>query len=100
MGAMRRGEIQSDNKLWMTYGDLIIKMPRKNLVSVIEKEHAILTEQITKVRNEIKQKIKELIALQPAVLDMDPYVVKLLLQQQQIDTTAIEEDDEEDELEI
>ncbi len=38
MGAFRRGEIQSNNKLWMTYGDLIIKMPRKNLVNVIETE--------------------------------------------------------------
>ena len=40
VGAMRRGEVQSNNKLWMAYGDLMLKLPRKTLVSVIEKEQA------------------------------------------------------------
>ena len=43
IGAMRRGEVQSTNKLWMSYGDLIIKLPRKNVVSIIEAEQATLT---------------------------------------------------------
>ena len=38
LGAFRRGEIQSNNKLWMTWGDLFLKIPRKNLVSIIENE--------------------------------------------------------------
>ena len=42
MGALRRGEIQSNNKLWMSYGELIVKLPRKNMVSMIEKEQAEL----------------------------------------------------------
>ena len=63
MGAFRRGEIQSNNKLWMTYGDLIIKMPRKNLVSVIETEQTTLVEQITKVREDIKLKTAQLLKL-------------------------------------
>ena len=79
MGAMRRGEVQSNNKLWMSYGDLIIKMPRKNCVNLIEKEQAVLITQIEKVRAEIKQKTSELLIMQPALTDMDPYVIKLLL---------------------
>ena len=43
IGAMRRGEVQSTNKLCMSYGDLIIKLPRKNVVSIIEAEQATLT---------------------------------------------------------
>ena len=42
MGAFRRGEVQSNNKLWMTYGDLFVKLPRKNLVSIIENEQKVL----------------------------------------------------------
>ena len=42
MGALRRGEVQTNNKLWMSYGDLFVKLPRKNLVSVIEAEQAVL----------------------------------------------------------
>ena len=38
MGALRRGEIQTNNKLWMTWGDLFVKMPRKNMVALIEAE--------------------------------------------------------------
>ena len=54
MGAFRRGEVQTNNKLWMTYGDLFIKLPRKNLVGIIEKEQTTLVEQIEKVRSELK----------------------------------------------
>ena len=42
MGALRRGEVQTNNKLWMTYGDLFVKLPRKNLVNIIEAEQAVL----------------------------------------------------------
>ena len=79
LGAMRRGEVQTNNKLWMTWGDLVIKMPRKNLMNVIEAEQKILLDQITKVRNDMKAKTAELYRLQPAITDLDPYVVKLLL---------------------
>ena len=84
MGAFRRGEVQTNNKLWMTYGDLFIKMPRKNLVSLIEKEQKTLVDQIEKVRFELKEKTQLLLKIQPTLTDMDPYVVKLLLQQNQI----------------
>lgn len=80
MGAFRRGEVQSNNKLWMSYGDLFIKMPRKNMVSLIEDEQKILKDQIDEVRNDLKTKTSELLKIQPALTDMDPYVVKLLLQ--------------------
>ena len=38
LGALRRGEVQTNNKLWMSWGDLLVKMPRKNLVAVVEAE--------------------------------------------------------------
>ena len=49
MGALRRGEIQTNNKLYMSYGDLIIKMPRKNIVNLIETEQATLISEISSV---------------------------------------------------
>ena len=102
IGAMRRGEVQSNNKLWMSFGDLIVKMPRKNVVSLIEKEQATLVTQIDKVREELKAKTRELLRLQPALTDMDPYVVKLLLQQRNIETTKMtrQEGDSSDEEEL
>ena len=65
----------------MSYGDLFIKLPRKNLVSIIEKEQAILVKQIDETRRDIKTKTAELLKMQPDITDMDPYVVKLLLKQ-------------------
>ena len=35
--------------------------------------------EITQTRNAVKAKTKELLTLQPALTDMDPFVVKLLL---------------------
>ena len=64
----------------MSYGDLFIKMPRKNMVSLIESEQTILKDQIDEVRNELKSKTAELLKIQPALTDMDPFVIKLLLQ--------------------
>ena len=63
MGAFRRGEVQTNNKLWMTYGDLFIKLPRKNLVSIIENEQKILIDQINEVRNDLKKKTAELLKI-------------------------------------
>ena len=41
LGAFRRGEVQTNSKLWMTIGSgndsqMFVKLPRKNLVSMIE----------------------------------------------------------------
>ena len=63
----------------MSHGELIVKLPRKNLVSIIEQEQTQLTTQIDSVRDEIKLKTHKLLELQPNLTDMDPYVVKLLL---------------------
>ena len=80
LGALRRGEVQNSNKLWMIHGDSFFKLPRKNLLSVIEEEQKVLTEQIDKVRKDMKLRAKQLFMLEPALTDMDPYVVKMLLQ--------------------
>ena len=104
MGALRRGEIQTNNKLWMSYGDLFVKLPRKNLVSIIEGEQAILVKQIDKCRNEMKTKTAQLLKMQPELTDMDPYVVKLLLQQSEINQKknqeAVDSEDDEEELDL
>ncbi len=43
LGAFRRGEVQNNSKLWMTIGSgqdsqMFVKLPRKNLVTMIEQE--------------------------------------------------------------
>jgi len=43
LGAFRRGEVQTNNKLWMTIGSggdqqMFVKLPRKNLVQMLEQE--------------------------------------------------------------
>ena len=64
----------------MTYGDLIIKLPRKNLLNLIETEQGKLVKLIEEARRKLKQKTNDLLKLQPELSDMDPYVIKLLLQ--------------------
>ena len=68
----------------MTYGDLIIKLPRKNLLNIIETEQGKLAKLIEEARKKLKQKTSDLLKLQPELTDMDPFVVKLLLQQHTI----------------
>ena len=63
----------------MTYGDLIIKLPRKNLLNIIETEQGKLAKLIEEARKKLKQKTSDLLKLQPELTDMDPFVVKLLL---------------------
>lgn len=76
------------------------------MVSLIEDEQKILKEQIDDVRNELKVKTSELLKIQPALTDMDPFVVKLLLQQQGIErkkatkTKDSSEDEDDEELNI
>ena len=60
--AFRRQEIETDkSKLWYTMGSnasLMIKLPRKNAVQVIEAEQAKLIGLIDKTRAEIKTKTR------------------------------------------
>ena len=91
LGAFRRGEIQTNNKLWMqfststgpTAGNLFVKLPRKNLVSMLESEQVRLTALIEKNRQDVKGRVRELNALVGAEElyrgEMDPYVLKLLV---------------------
>ena len=101
LGAFRRGEIQTNNKLWVTIGTLQVKLPRKNAVDLIESEQVKLTKLIDDARNEIKQTSRDLLALQPNLTDMDPFTVKLLLEEQKSKRRATgsaidEESDESD----
>ena len=85
LGAFRRGEIQSDSKLWYAMGgngNMLVKMPRKNAVQMIEAEQTKLTKLIEETRSNIKQKTRELLTLQPNLSDMDPFTVELLLREQ------------------
>ena len=56
---------------------MMIKLPRKNIISMIEAEQVKLNGLIDKARTDIKQKIKDLIALGPDLSseEMDPYVI-------------------------
>ena len=39
LGAFRRGEVkQQSSKLWLSYGDQILKLPRKNIMSIVESD--------------------------------------------------------------
>ena len=96
LGAFRRGEIQTNNKLWVTINDLQVKMSRKNAVALIESEQVKLGKMIDKAREEIKQTTRELLTLQPNLSDMDPHTVKLLLTEQQKNKRGnIQEEDED-----
>ena len=87
LGAFRRGEIQANNKLWMTFGagdqSLMMKLPRKNVVAMLEAEQVKLNEVTDKNRQDIKAKVRALNQLGPelAAPDMDPYVLELLLRE-------------------
>ena len=61
---------------------MMVKLPRKNAVHMIEAEQAKLTGLINDTRAQIKQKTSELLKLSPNISDMDPYTVKLLLAEQ------------------
>ena len=39
LGAFRRGEVkQQSSKLWLSYGDQILKLPRKSIMSIVESD--------------------------------------------------------------
>lgn len=95
MGAFRRGEIQSSNKLWVQCDQLSVKLPRKNAVALIEAEQVKLTAMIDKTRQEIKQTTRDLLSLQPNLTEMDPATVSLLLAEQKV-KMIVEEDEESD----
>lgn len=95
LGAFRRGEIQSNNKLWVQVNELSIKLPRKNAVGLIEADQAKLMKLIDSTRAEIKSTARELLALQPNLTDMDPVTAKLLLAEQAASSKTISEEDEE-----
>ena len=74
---------------------MMIKLPRKNAVGVIEEEQVRLAKEIEQNRKAVKDKTREMIKLQPNLTDMDPYCVKLLLTEQKTKTID-EESDESD----
>ena len=62
---------------------MMVKLPRKNIVSMIEAEQVKLNGLIDKARSDIKLKVKDLISLGPDLSseEMDPYVIQLLLRE-------------------
>ena len=99
LGAFRRGEIQTDSKLWYALdGNMLTKLPRKNAVQMIENEQGKLMKLIDDTRNSIKEKTAELLTLQPNLSDLDPYTVKLLLaEQKRSSKNSISEENSDDE---
>ena len=79
-------------------GNMMVKLPRKNIVQIIEDEQAKLVKLIDETRAKIKNKTRELLTLQPNLSDMDPYTVKLLLAEQKKSTKGtIKEENSDDE---
>lgn len=78
----------------------MIKLPRKNILAIVEGDQVKLNKLIDDSRNDIKKKLKELLELSPNVSEMDPYVVKLLLKENHRETRLksgiIDEEDEEE----
>eukprot|EP00347_Sterkiella_histriomuscorum_P004239 403361214 len=100
LGAFRRGEIkQQSSKLWISYGDNMLRMPRKNILAIVEGDQVKINKLIDETRNDIKKKVRDLLQLTPNITEMDPYVVKLLLREdnknQKLKSGVIEEEDEE-----
>ena len=63
LGALRRGEIQSNNKLWLSFGESMVKLPRKNLVQMVEDDQVQLNKEIERSRKELKEKISIMVKL-------------------------------------
>ena len=104
LGAFRRGEIQTNSKLWMQFstatgatsgGNLFVKLPRKNLVGILEGEQVRLGELIERNRGDVREKVRTLNQIEPDMLggEMDPYVLELLLRERK--GVVKEEEDEE-----
>ena len=76
-------------------GNLFVKLPRKNLVSILEEEQVRLGELIEKNRAEVKEKVRMLNQMEPDMLrgEMDPYVLEMLLRERK--GVVKEEDNEE-----
>ena len=90
LGAFRRSEIQPNNKLWMAFstsGDnnssLFLKLPRKNLVTMIELEQVRLNSRSEAARLDIKKRVRDLKQMGSLeTLDMDPYVLEMLVKEE------------------
>ncbi len=100
LGAFRRGEVQTNNKLWMAIGgggQSLVKLQRKNVLSIVEGEQVKLDKLIEQARKDIKAKVRKLTELNITPQDMDPYVLKLLLKEQK--PKKDDQSDEDDDLE-
>ena len=76
----------SASKFWYTLGEgnLMVKLPRKNAVQVIEADQARLLKLINETRDAIKAKTRALLQLQPNLTDMDRHTVELLLRERKV----------------
>ena len=93
LGAFRRQELQSDAQLWMLdAASNMLKLPRKNVVSLLEQNQVKLTAEIEATRQEQKRVCASLLALQPRLSDMEAGVAAMLLREQD---RVIEEEAEE-----
>ena len=78
---------------------MFVKLPRKNLLSMLESEQVKLTGLIDKARDSLKSKVRELNGLVGEDMlgrgEMDPYVLKLLIQERKTGKVIEEEENEE-----
>ncbi|KAG0298544.1 p53 and DNA damage-regulated protein 1 [Linnemannia gamsii] len=53
-------ELVSKKKVWVNLGDMFIKMPKENVETMIKKDQSTLDEEISDIRETMKQKVVEL----------------------------------------
>mmetsp|Transcript_31571 Transcript_31571/g.31046 ORF Transcript_31571/g.31046 Transcript_31571/m.31046 type:complete len:95 (-) Transcript_31571:21-305(-) len=71
------------NLLWMNFGEMFVRLPRKNVYKMLEEDQGSVLDLVKEKRNELKKKIRELLELQPKISDMSPIVQGLLLKEQE-----------------
>ncbi|KAF8929570.1 p53 and DNA damage-regulated protein 1 [Haplosporangium gracile] len=53
-------ELSQEKKVWVNLGDMFIKMPKENVETMIKKDQTTLDEEISDIRETMKQKVVEL----------------------------------------
>ncbi|KAF9933617.1 p53 and DNA damage-regulated protein 1 [Linnemannia zychae] len=52
--------VTNKKKVWVNLGDLFIKLPKENVETMIKKDQSTLDEEISDIRETMKQKVVEL----------------------------------------
>jgi len=68
----------------MNFCQMFIKVDRKQLLNMIEKDQVQLNKAISEERENMRKHIKNLHELKPNILELDPYIRDLLIRETKI----------------